>query len=72
MSGELLGIYRGVPLHPPHARHAAHAPRPDRDLPRPDPARRPHPRQRPSSQIRDTVIHELGHYFGLGDRDMVY
>ena len=23
-------------------------------------------------QIRDTVIHELGHYFGLGDDDMIY
>ena len=23
-------------------------------------------------QIRETVIHELGHYFGLGDHDMVY
>ena len=23
-------------------------------------------------QVRETVIHELGHYFGLGDDDMVY
>ena len=23
-------------------------------------------------QVRDTVIHELGHYFGLTDGDMVY
>jgi predicted Zn-dependent protease with MMP-like domain len=23
-------------------------------------------------QVRDTVIHELGHYFGLSDADMVY
>ncbi len=23
-------------------------------------------------QVRDTVIHELGHYFGLGDDDMAY
>ena len=23
-------------------------------------------------QVRDTVIHELGHYFGLHDDDMVY
>ncbi|HEV8432294.1 MAG TPA: metallopeptidase family protein [Thermoanaerobaculia bacterium] len=23
-------------------------------------------------QIRETVIHELGHYFGLADHDMVY
>ena len=23
-------------------------------------------------QVRDTVIHELGHYFGLNDRDMSY
>src|SRR5258707_11766070 len=24
------------------------------------------------AQVRETVIHELGHYFGLGDEDMVY
>jgi predicted Zn-dependent protease with MMP-like domain len=23
-------------------------------------------------EIRDTVIHELGHYFGLDDHDMAY
>lgn len=23
-------------------------------------------------EIRDTVIHELGHYFGLGDDEMIY
>ena len=24
------------------------------------------------NEIRETVIHELGHYFGLGDNDMIY
>ena len=24
------------------------------------------------AQIRDTVIHELGHYFGLNDDEMIY
>jgi predicted Zn-dependent protease with MMP-like domain len=23
-------------------------------------------------EVRDTVIHELGHYFGLADREMPY
>ena len=23
-------------------------------------------------QVRETVIHELGHYFGLGDHEMIY
>jgi predicted Zn-dependent protease with MMP-like domain len=23
-------------------------------------------------EVRDTVIHELGHYFGLSDDEMVY
>jgi predicted Zn-dependent protease with MMP-like domain len=25
-----------------------------------------------TQQVRDTVIHELGHYFGLGDEEMIY
>jgi len=23
-------------------------------------------------EVRDTVIHELGHYFGLDDHEMIY
>jgi predicted Zn-dependent protease with MMP-like domain len=29
-----------------------------------------HSRQEAVEEIRETVIHELGHYFGLGDEEM--
>jgi predicted Zn-dependent protease with MMP-like domain len=31
-----------------------------------------HTREQTRRQVRDTVIHELGHYFGLGDHEMIY
>jgi len=69
--GELLGIFRGVPL--TRRRHD--------DLPqlpaevaifRGPITRIAHDRRDAIQQIRETVIHELGHYFGLGDDEMVY
>jgi predicted Zn-dependent protease with MMP-like domain len=67
---ELLGIYRGVP-------------RTDRThdmmlLPdqiaifRGPILRIAHNRREAVREIRETVIHELGHYFGLADDDMIY
>ena len=29
-------------------------------------------RREATREVRDTVIHELGHYFGLDDDDMIY
>jgi predicted Zn-dependent protease with MMP-like domain len=68
---ELLGIYRGV----------ARTRRTHDMLPMlPDQIaifRRPilrvtRTRREALEQIRETVIHELGHYFGLHDEDMVF
>jgi predicted Zn-dependent protease with MMP-like domain len=65
---ELLGIYRGVPL-----TDRTH------DMPTlPDEIaifrgpidRVTHTRDEAVREIRDTLIHELGHYFGLGDDEM--
>ena len=67
---ELLGIYRGVPLTER-----------DRDAPLlPDeiaifrgPINRiARSRREAVDEVRDTIIHELGHYFGLEDEDMPY
>jgi predicted Zn-dependent protease with MMP-like domain len=68
---ELLGIFRGVPL--TQRRH--------NDLPqlpaevaifRGPITRIARDRRDAIQQVRETVIHELGHYFGLGDDEMVY
>jgi predicted Zn-dependent protease with MMP-like domain len=65
---ELLGIYRGVPLTER-----------DHDMPlMPDeiaifrgPINRvARTRQEAVHEVRETVIHELGHYFGLADEEM--
>jgi predicted Zn-dependent protease with MMP-like domain len=68
--GELLGIYRGTPL----TRRTYDSFRlPDQIAIFRGPilrvTRGPREAQR---QIRDTVIHELGHYFGLDDDEMAY
>jgi predicted Zn-dependent protease with MMP-like domain len=68
--GELLGIYRGVAL----------TERTHDDPILPDEIvlfRGPLERSTSSraeliGEIRQTVIHELGHYFGLGDEEMPY
>ena len=68
---ELLGIFRGTPL--THRRHD--------DLPslpaevaifRGPILRIARDRREAIQEIRETVIHELGHYFGLGDDEMVF
>lgn len=70
-SNELLGIYRGVartlrthdmlPMLPDQiAIFRGPILRVSRD------------RREALQEIRDTVIHELGHYFGLGDEEMEY
>lgn len=68
---ELLGLFRGTPL--TQRRHD--------DLPqlpaevaifRGPILRVTHEREDAIHEIRETVIHELGHYFGLGDHEMVF
>jgi predicted Zn-dependent protease with MMP-like domain len=67
---ELLGIYRGTPL--PERSYGMPL-MPDQIAIFRGPilriARSRHEAQR---EIRDTVIHELGHYFGLDDHEMIY
>jgi len=58
---ELLGVYRVTP------------PLPDQIAIFRGPILRiARTRSEARAEIRDTVIHELGHYFGLGDDDMIY
>jgi predicted Zn-dependent protease with MMP-like domain len=68
--GELLGIYRGTPM---TQRSYSAFRLPDQIAIFRGPilrvARGAHEAKR---QIRETVIHELGHHFGLGDDDMVF
>ena len=68
--GELLGLYRGTPM-----THRSYG-----SFRMPDHIaifRRPILRvtrdaKEAKRQIRETVIHELGHYFGLSDEEMVF
>ena len=65
---ELLGIYRGVPL-----TERTHDPPllPDEIAVFRGPINRvTGSRQQAVAEIRETVIHELGHYFGLDDDEM--
>jgi predicted Zn-dependent protease with MMP-like domain len=67
---ELLGIYRGVPR---TKRGWDFAGLPDQiAIFRRPILRVTRNRADAVRQIRDTVIHELGHYFGLGDEEMIY
>jgi predicted Zn-dependent protease with MMP-like domain len=69
--GELLGIYRGVAL--PHRTHDMLPTLPDQIAIFRGPILRiARGRVDAMNEIRDTVIHELGHYFGLHDHDMPY
>jgi len=68
--GELLGLYRGTPM----TRRSYDSFRmPDQIAIFRGPilrvSRTAHEAHR---QIRETVIHELGHYFGLSDEEMVF
>jgi predicted Zn-dependent protease with MMP-like domain len=68
---ELLGIYRGVAL--THRTHDMLPMLPDQIAIFRGPIMRvSRTRQHAMHEIRDTVIHELGHYFGLHDHDMIY
>jgi predicted Zn-dependent protease with MMP-like domain len=65
---ELLGIYRGVPL----TKRTQYMPlMPDQIVLFRGPINRvTRSRAQAVQQVRDTVIHELGHYFGLDDDEM--
>lgn len=70
-NSELLGLYRGIAL--PHRRHDMLPALPDQIAIFRGPILRVTRSRRDAvRQIRETVIHELGHYFGLHDDDMVY
>lgn len=66
---ELLGIYRGVPL---TERTYGNDPLlPDEIAIFRGPINRyARTRQEAIDEIRDTIVHELGHYFGLEDDDL--
>ena len=68
--GELLGIYRGTPM----TRRSYDSFRmPDQIAIFRGPILRVSRGARDAQrQIRETVIHELGHYFGLSDAEMVF
>ena len=69
--GELLGIYRGIAL--TRRRHDMLPTLPDQIAIFRGPINRvTRSRGEAIEQIRETVIHELGHYFGLHDEDMAY
>lgn len=68
--GELLGIYRGIPL---PQRSYGMTLMPDQIAIFRGPILRiARSRYDAQCEIRDTVIHELGHYFGLDDEQMIY
>ena len=68
---ELLGIYRGVPV--THRVHDMLPMLPDTIAIFRGPILRiSKTRREAMHEIRETVIHELGHYFGLHDDDMVF
>ena len=69
-ANELLGIYRGVPM---TERHYDALRLPDQIAIFRGPILRvARSRSDALHEIRDTVIHELGHYFGLDDEQMAY
>lgn len=67
---ELLGIYEGVPL---DERGASHMGLPDRVVIYRNPILRMCETEKQiAHEIRDTLIHELGHHMGLSDDEMPY
>jgi predicted Zn-dependent protease with MMP-like domain len=69
--GELLGLYRGIAL--TRRTHDMLPMLPDQIAIFRGPILRiARSRHEAIHEIRDTVIHELGHYFGLHDDDMAY
>jgi predicted Zn-dependent protease with MMP-like domain len=67
---ELLGLYRGVPM--THRTHDMSLLPDQVAIFRGPILRVALTRVQIVRQIRETVIHELGHYFGLADHDMVF
>jgi predicted Zn-dependent protease with MMP-like domain len=67
---ELFGLYQGVPL---PERSAGYSVLPDRIAIYRGPILRScRDRREVIREVRDTVVHELGHYFGLEEDDMPY
>jgi predicted Zn-dependent protease with MMP-like domain len=67
---ELLGLYQGVPL---TERDAGYTGVPDTVFLFRGPILRiSETDEEVAQEIRDTLIHELGHHMGLGDDDMPY
>jgi len=66
----LFGLYQGVPQ---PRRDTYYSALPDRvTIYRGPILRECHDRLDVIRQVRDTVVHELGHHFGLGDAEMPY
>ena len=64
----LLGLYEGVPLTAARpAELRGRRARPDHDLPRPAVAGSPTTRTTSRAASASTVLHEVGHYFGMTD-----
>lgn len=68
--GELLGIYRGTPM--THRSFDSFRLPDQIAIFRGPILRVARGAAEARRQIRETVIHELGHHFGLGDDDMVF
>ena len=67
---ELLGLYTGIPL---VEREAAYSSLPDQvSLYRGPLLRVSRSRRELLREIRETLVHELGHYFGLSDEEMPF
>lgn len=67
---ELLGLYQGVPL---DERGSYYTALPDRvSIYRGPILRQCTTRREVIREVRDTVVHELGHHFGLDEDDMPY
>ncbi len=67
---ELLGLYQGVPL---GERETGYSALPDQVVLYRGPlVRISRNRRELIREVRDTLVHELGHYFGLSDEEMPY
>lgn len=67
---ELFGLYQGVPL---TERESAFSDLPDRVVIYRGPILRCcETKSEIVQEIRDTVVHEIGHHFGLSDEEMPY
>ena len=67
---ELLGLYQGVPF---GERDSGYSALPDQvSLYRGPLVRVSRNRRELIREVRDTLVHELGHYFGLSDDEMPY